>query len=120
MPEAVYKYGPISTIKQFASAGALAAGEVLVVGNRVGVVSGSKPIAIGDDYTLQMSGVFSMTILGTDTPAVGALLYWDATNNRLTTTASTHKSAGIAVEAKASGPTTILCDLNASVASGTI
>lgn len=117
--EAVYKYGPQACIKKTA-AGALSAGEVLVIGNRVGVVLGSSPIATGDAYVLGTSGVYEMTILSTDTPAEGALLYWDAGNNRLTTTASTHKSAGLAVTAKASGPTTILCDLNASVASATI
>lgn len=117
--EATYKYGPQSFIKKTA-AGALSAGEVSVIGNRVGVVMGSSPIATGDEYILATSGVFEVAILGTDTPAEGALLYWDAGNNRLTTTASTHKSAGLAVEAKGSGPTTILLDLNASVASGTI
>jgi predicted RecA/RadA family phage recombinase len=118
--EAVHLYGCTKTIKEFSAAAALTPGEVLVVGNRVGVVSGTKPIAIGEDYTLQMDGVFDMPILGTDTPAKGALLYWDAGNNRLTTTASTHKSAGLAVETKANGPTRIKCDLNASVASATV
>lgn len=119
MPEAVLKYssGAVDILKQFAASGALAAGEVLVVGGRVGVVSGSKPIAAGEDYTLQMSGVFEINCLGTDTPADGALLYWDAGNNRCTTTASTHKSAGLCVGGKASGPTKCLIDLNASVAS---
>jgi predicted RecA/RadA family phage recombinase len=110
----------VATVKKFSAAGALTPGDVVVHGNRIGVVSGTKPIAVGDDYTLQVSGVFEVTILGTDTPADGALLYWDDTNKRLTTTASTHKSAGLSVGAKASGPTTHLCDLNASVASATI
>jgi predicted RecA/RadA family phage recombinase len=118
--EAVLQYGGGCTIKKASAAAAYTPGEVLVIGNRVGVVSGTKPIAIGDDYTLQTSGIFEMPVLGTDTPAEGALLYWDATNNRCTTTASTHKSAGLAVAAKASGPTRMLVDLNASVASGTI
>lgn len=113
--EATYKYGPQATIKKFSAAAALTPGEVVVEGDRLGVVLGSKPIAIGDDYTLGLSGVYETAILGTDTPALGAQLYWDAGNNRLTTTASTHKTAGLAVAAKASGPTTILLDLNAAV-----
>lgn len=117
--EATYKYGPQSYVKKTAS-GALSAGEVIVIGNRVGVVMGSSPIASGDEYILATSGVFSVTTLGTDTPAEGALMYWDAGNNRATTTASTHKSCGLAVEAKGSGATSMLIDLNASVASGTI
>lgn len=118
--EAVHQYGNTQTIKKFAASAAYTPGEVLVEGERVGVVSGTKPIAIGDDYTLMTDGVFLMTILGSDTPALGALLYWDAGNNRLTTTASTHKSAGLAVAGKGAGPTTILCDLGKSVASATI
>lgn len=119
MPEAVLKYssGAVETIKKFAASGALAAGEVLVEGSRIGVVSGCKPIASGEDYTLQMSGVFEINAFADDTPANGALLYWDATNNRVTTTASTHKTAGIAVGAKAATVTKMLIDLNASVAS---
>lgn len=118
--EAMHLYGCTKTIKKASAAGALTPGEVVVEGNRVAVVSGTKPIATGEPYTIQLDGVFQFPILGTDTPALGALLYWDAGNNRLTTTASTHKSAGLAVAAKTSGPTTIEIDLNASVASATI
>lgn len=102
------------------ASGALTPGEVLVIGNRVGVVSGTKPIATGEPYSLQVNGQFDMPCLSTDEPAVGALLYWDAGNNRCTTTASTHKSCGIAVHAKAAGATRVTVDLNASVASTTI
>lgn len=106
--------------KVYSAAGALTPGDVVVVGNRVGVVAGSKPVAVGDDYTLQPEGVFEMTALSTDVWADGDIIYWDDGNNRLTDIASTHKSAGIAVGAKASGETKALCDLNASVGSTTI
>lgn len=117
--EAAFKF-PAGTIQKFGAGAAKAPGEVEVIGNRIGVVSGVKPIAIGEDYTLQTLGVFEVTILGTDTPSEGDILYWDATNNRLTTTASSHKSAGLAAASKGSGITKILCDINASVASATI
>lgn len=118
--QAIYKYGDQQKVKKFAAAGALSIGDVVVEGNRVGVVVGSKAVAVGDDYTLAFGGVWEMTALSTDTPAVGAILYWDDGNNRITTTASTHKSAGLAAAAKASGETTALVDLNASVGSATI
>ena len=107
------------TVKVTAGAN-LNPGDVVVWGNFIGIVGGTKPVASGDEYTLQLTGKFKMPILGTDTPAAGALLYWDAGNTRLTTTASTHKSAGIAAAAKGSGPTTIECILNFGVASTTI
>lgn len=99
-------------LKKFSAAGALAAGDVVVEGGRICVVSGSKPIAIGDDYTLQTEGVFTMSALSTDTWSPGAQLYWDDSNNRLTTTASTHKTAGVATGTKTSGQTTADCDIN--------
>lgn len=118
--QAQYKYGPVSQVKQFSAAGALTQGDVVVSGNRVAVVGGSKPIAADDDYTQQTSGVFEMAALSTDVWVEGDILYWDDSNNRLTDTASSHKTAGIAVAAKASGETVALCDLNASVASTTV
>lgn len=44
--------------------------------------------------------------LSTDVVAEGAILYYDATNDRLTVTASTHKMAGTAAAAAGSGDTT--------------
>lgn len=41
----------------------------------------------------------NLNILASDTPAVGAPLYWDAGNSRLTTTASTHKKVGFCMNA---------------------
>lgn len=87
----------------------VSAGDIVVFGELIGQVTvdalANTPVG------LRVEGVISAPILGTDTPAVGTKLYWDAGNTRLTTTASTHKQAGWAVEAKASGPTTIKCRL---------
>jgi len=113
---AVLKHGVVHELKQTAGS-ALNPGDVVVIGSRIGVVAGSKAIASGEEYTLQVSGVFEMPVLSTDEPALGAMLYWDAGNTRLTTTASTHNTAGIAIKAKASGVARMEIDLNASVAS---
>ena len=48
----------------------------------------------------------------TETVAAGALLYWDNTNKRLTTTASGNTLAGFAVAAAGSGVTTVQIRLN--------
>ena len=50
-------------------------------------------------------GVVTLTALGTDTGSVGAVMYWDNTNKRLTTTASTHQAVGRLTVAKTNGPT---------------
>lgn len=119
MAQGIYRYGEQAVMKKTAT-GAATPGDVELHGNRIAVVLGSQPVVTGDEYGVATRGVFELDILSTDTPADGALLYWDAGNSRLTTTSSTHKSAGLAVGAKASGVTRQLVDINASVASATI
>jgi predicted RecA/RadA family phage recombinase len=50
--------------------------------------------------------------LSTDTASPGDLLYFDVSNNRLTTTAATHNLAGRCAKTKASGDTTADVYLN--------
>jgi predicted RecA/RadA family phage recombinase len=87
----------------------VSAGDIVVFGELIGqvCVDALSGVPVG----LRVEGVIKAPCLSTDTPAVGAKLYWDAGNSRLTTTASTHKQAGWAIEAKASGVTTVLCRL---------
>ncbi len=119
--QAALKYGHRGgIIKKLSAAAALTPGDVVVEGERITVVSGTKPIAVGDDYTLQTDGVFEMNALSTDTWSAGDLLYWDDTNNRLTDTAASHKTAGLAAADKASGATKADCDINAAVSDTTV
>jgi predicted RecA/RadA family phage recombinase len=83
----------------------IASGAVVVIGtNRIGVALAD--IANGAVGPVQVEGVFNLPKLSTDTPAQYALLYWDAGNTRLTTTASTHPVAGRSMVALGSGTTT--------------
>ena len=88
---------------------AVTSGTPYQIGDLFGVAV--KSADSGATFPLAVEGVFSMTILGTDTPSEGQKLYWDNGNSRLTTTASTHKLVAHAVEAKGSGPTTIKAKL---------
>lgn len=83
----------------------IASGAAVLVGSVLGVAVESA--VSGEPLAVQLEGVFNLPILGTDTPAVGAKLYWDAGNSRLTTTVGSNTEAGIAFAAKASGPTTV-------------
>ena len=67
----------------------------------------------GATGSVQVEGVFTVTKLGTDTVAAGALLYWDNTNKRLTTTASGNTLSGFAVAAAGSGVTAVNIKINA-------
>lgn len=90
---------------------ALAAGDGCLVGAMFGVAGNSYANG-ATDAELVTDGVFDLTALSTDTATVGALLYWDNTNRRITTTASGNTKVGVATAAKASGATTARCRLN--------
>lgn len=110
----------LASVKNYSAAAALSGGDVVVVGNRVAVVQGSSPIAIGDSYGLEFHGPWELDAKSTDEWADGAILYWDATEEELTDTAGSNKTAGIAIGAKANGQLRAGVDLNASVGSTTV
>lgn len=81
------------------------AGEMVLVGSRVGV--SVNDIANGAVGVLAMEGVYEVLKEGSDTPAQGGILYFNATNKSATTTASTNKTIGYAWAAAAAGDTTV-------------
>lgn len=95
----------------YVAGGAISSGQVLLIVNRVGVAL--NPIANGATGAVAVKGVFTIAKLSTDVVAQGDLLYWDAGNSRLTTTAGTHKLAGYAFAAAGNGATTVEISLNA-------
>lgn len=92
-------------------AGAMANGQVAVIGKRIGVAL--TAIAAGAPGPLQTEGVFELAKLSTDVVAMGDLLYWDAGNSRLTVTASTHNLAGYATAAAGNGVALAKVKINA-------
>lgn len=101
----------IGDVLDYTAGSAVAAGAVVVMGVRVGIAVNA--IAAGDTGPVRVKGVVELAKLGTDTPAQGALLYWDNTNSRLTTTASGNTLAGYAARAAGNGTTTVWLHLNA-------
>lgn len=83
---------------------AVTSGQGALVGSLFGVANSDA--ASGADCEFDTEGVFDVTALGTDTATVGAKLYWDNTNRRLTTTATNNTLVGVAVAAKAAGAAT--------------
>lgn len=83
---------------------AVASGAGMLVGSLFAVASSAA--ANGATVEGKTTGVFDLAALSTDTATVGAKLYWDNTNKRLTTTASGNSLVGVALAAKASGETT--------------
>lgn len=89
----------------------IASGQVVLMGARIGVAI--KAIANGETGPMQVTGVFNIAKLSTDNMAQGALLYWDNTNSRLTTTASGNTLAGFAAAAAAATTTSVNIKINA-------
>jgi predicted RecA/RadA family phage recombinase len=86
---------------------AVTAGDVVVIGSIVGVAK--SDIAAAALGALAIEGVFLMpkTAGSSSAIAVGSKVYWDATNEVVTTTASTHKVAGYTVLAATDDDTTV-------------
>ena len=86
-------------------AGALASGDVVVQGDLVGVVL--RPLAAGELGALAVDGVFDFAKNTGVAFTVGTILYWDDTNNVVTSTATGNKQIGKVVSAAASADTTV-------------
>ncbi|WP_445289668.1 DUF2190 family protein [Variovorax atrisoli] len=89
----------------------VAAGAVVVMGARVGIAVAD--IAAGESGPVRVKGVVELAKLSTDAISQGALVYWDADDFRLTTTASGNTLAGYAAKAAAASTTTVWLHLNA-------
>jgi len=87
------------------------AGQPVLIGIKLGVCIGD--IANGSTGPVAMTGVYTVTKLGTDVVAQGAALYWDSANSRLTTTSAGNTLAGYAFAAAGNGATTVNIKLNA-------
>lgn len=89
----------------YTAAGALASGDVVVQGDLVGVTL--RPLAAGETGALAVDGIFDFNKNTGVAYTVGTILYWDDTNNVVTTTAAGNKAIGKVVRAAASADTTV-------------
>ncbi|WP_145104527.1 DUF2190 family protein [Cereibacter sediminicola] len=74
-------------------------------------------VACGDaaeaaDVDVQTVGVFDLAKVGTDTFALGAAVYWDATAQLATATATGNSKIGAALEAASNTAATVRVRLN--------
>ena len=105
------KFGQPGEVIDYTAGANIASGQVVLMGARIGVAL--KAIANGETGPMQVTGVFNIAKLSTDNMAQGALLYWDNTNSRLTTTASGNTLAGFAAAAAAATTTSVNIKINA-------
>ena len=83
----------------------VSAGDVIVQGDLVGVAR--LDIKAGVLGTLAVTGVFDFAKATNVAYTVGQILYWDDTNNIVTTTATGNKLVGKAVRAAATTDPTV-------------
>jgi predicted RecA/RadA family phage recombinase len=93
-----------------APTGGISSGDGVLVGSLFGVAAFDAEES--ESVEIQTTGVMVLSKLATDVVAVGDLLHWDATNNRLTKTATSNKLIGVAVAAAGNGATTVVIRLN--------
>ena len=86
-------------------------GAMTVIGVRVGIAV--NDVANGVEGMFAVEGVYNYAKLSTDVVAQGALLYFDAGNNRLTTTVGSNVLAGYAFAAAGNGVPTVDIKINA-------
>ena len=92
---------------------AVASGDGLLVGALFAVATSAA--ANGAEVEALTNGTVQITALSTDTGSVGAKVYWDNTNKRVTTTASGNTLIGCLMAAKTNGQTSATVRLNGTV-----
>lgn len=103
MPEAVFVQD--GRYIDYTPTTAVASGQVIVQGDLVGVTV--RPIAAGELGALAVDGIFDFAKATTVAYTVGTILYWDDTNNVVTTVATGNKQVGKVVRAAATTDSTV-------------
>jgi predicted RecA/RadA family phage recombinase len=103
MPQATFAHEGANI--DFTPTGAVAVGDVIVQGDLVGVAC--RPLAANEPGALAVTGVYDFLKATNVAYTVGTILYWDDTNNIVTTTATGNKLIGKVTKAAATTDTTV-------------
>jgi len=78
------RYVQLGDIVEYVPATDVAAGDVVVINNLIGVAT--RPITAGTRGNIALAGVFEVVKDSATVFNMGDLAYWDATNNKAVTT----------------------------------
>lgn len=92
---------PGDSVEFTAPSGGVTAGTPVLIGQLL--VVPATTASQTNKFVGKTTGVFSVTKVGSQAWTEGAIVYWDAANDRFTTVATGNFRAGVAVEAVASG-----------------
>lgn len=104
---------PGSTVTLTAPAGGVVGGQAYLIGALFVVAVFTA--AAGKPFAGKTIGVFELPKTAGQAVTEGQALYWDDTNDVLTTTVGTNVKVGAAVQAAQAGDATVLIRLNGSV-----
>lgn len=102
--EATFRSGEPVTINYTPSSGNVAAGQVVLVGNTAGLTCGIAHTPITNNTLGALAaggGIYDVVNL--DNAANGTKVYWDDTNNKVTTTSTNNALFGFVVTGGAGG-----------------
>ncbi|MEM8822438.1 MAG: DUF2190 family protein [Pseudomonadota bacterium] len=85
-------------------------GELVIAGSLFGIAS--TDALAGESVTLSTTGVFEMAKVAANDITLGAVVYYDASSDLVTTTASGNTKIGVAVEDAGNGVGTVRVRLN--------
>ncbi len=83
------------------AAATFASGDGVLVGSIFGIAAGD--IASGGEGNIQLTGVFDLPKIESQTWAVGVEVYWDESASQCTTVATDNSLIGVAVSAVGNG-----------------
>lgn len=87
------------------------ANTIVVIGKKIGIAGTDIPA--GETGSLHVTGVYKLPKAASTAIDAGALVYWDASANNITTTAGTNVLAGFAAETVAADAATVAVKINA-------
>lgn len=86
------------------------ANTIIVLGQRMGVAGTEIPA--GEKGTVHVEGIYGFPKATAIAITAGALVYWDKTNNCITTTSTSNILAGYAAAAAGENDATVLVKIN--------
>ena len=95
---------------EYTAANGLSVGQVVSLTNIIGVAL--NDIASGASGAIALEGVFQLPAASGITAAIGDKLYWDDTNNLLTTTSTGNAVAGVTLTTKATAAANVYLKIN--------
>lgn len=104
----IAKYWQKGETLDYTATAAVSNGDVVDLATRIGVAGNNIPA--GATGAVHVEGVFIMP-KGADAITLGAAVYWDATEEQITTTAEGHTPAGYAAAPADAGAATVLVKL---------